>query len=234
MNQRSAAEVLCAARRVWQKAPHMMLRVGRPTLIGDFARYTRHFDLLEVRTDAGKVPRPKRLRTLRESAPPGFVFSVVLPTALAQLDLDLAERDRALAVAEALQTDLLVLSTPASVRPGRRTLERLAAVVDTFAGHRLVWEPTGLFDQHTAARAARDVGVSLVRDLSREAIGPGDVVYTRVKSLGRGGRVSASVVDRLVDKLDGQDAAYVIIDGNGAIGVARELRTMLGAEEEES
>ncbi len=210
----------------------MKLRVGRPALIGDFARYAERFDLLEIRTDAGRAPRRKRLRSFREQAPQGFVFSVVLPASLSSLTQDEDERARVLSMADELDAAFLLLRTPASVRPGKATVERLAGLVSSFEGRTLVWEPAGLFDEETSSVVAKEIGVLAVRDLSCEDSAPGPVSYTRVKSLGHGGRVSSSVADRLADKLEDKDEAYVVIDGRGAFGVAQELRAMLLEESE--
>lgn len=211
----------------------MLLRVGRPTLIGEFARYAERFNLLEVPTDAGRAPRRKRLKSLREEAPDPFTFSVVLPATLSSLDPDDDERGRVLGIADELAAEILLLRTPASVRPGTRTTERLAALIRSFDGRRLVWEPAGLFDAETAGAVAEQVGVLVAHDLSREDAAPGPVVYTRIKSLGHGGRVSASAADRIADRLEDAEAAYVVLDGRGAFGVAQELRAMLTDEDVE-
>jgi uncharacterized protein YecE (DUF72 family) len=212
----------------------MLLRVGRPALIGEFARYAERFNLLEVPTEAGRAPRRQRLKSLREQAPESFTFAVVLPTTLSTLEPNEDERGRVLGIADELAAEFLLLRTPASVRPGARSVERLGALIRSFEGRRLVWEPAGLFDEETSDAVAAQVGILVVRDLSRDDPAPGPAVYTRIKSLGHGGRVSTSAADRIADRLEGAEAAYVVLDGRGAFGVAQQLRAMLTEEDEVS
>src|SRR5580698_1188909 len=60
------------------------LLVGLPALQGDLEKYAKRFDLVEV-CPAEVVPKPATLRRWRKAVPPSFVFSVVLPPAVAEL-----------------------------------------------------------------------------------------------------------------------------------------------------
>jgi uncharacterized protein YecE (DUF72 family) len=108
----------------------MQLHVGQAILTGDIARYARRFDLLELRAEAGKLPRLARLRKWASEVPEGFVFSLLLPRSSSTLESVAAPDealDQALLAADALGAAWLVLQTPASVTPTARSRERVAA-----------------------------------------------------------------------------------------------------------
>ncbi|MBX3127113.1 MAG: DUF72 domain-containing protein [Polyangiaceae bacterium] len=211
----------------------MRLCVGHAALHGSFERYCEELNLLEVPADVGRAPRRQRLQQLREQAPEDFVFSVVLPTAVASLDATPeteAELVRALGIVELLRAEWLLLRTPSSVRPGERTAAKLERLVERLHGQRVAWEPAGLFDDRNTEHLAARLSLTLVRDLSRVDPAPGPVVYTRLRSLGRAGRLPESAAERVADALGEVDEVFVVVDAPGAKSIARQLHEMLGSE----
>src|SRR6185437_2867867 len=106
-------------------------------------------DVVELRPEEGSVPKASTLRKWRKSVPPSFVFSVVLPRAVAALEpgpaLDAALAS-SLEAAAALEARCVVLQTPPQVRPTASNKKRLAAVFDRIPKEGTVrcWEPSGL------------------------------------------------------------------------------------------
>jgi len=209
----------------------MQLYVGRSSLRGDLAKYARRLNLLEIKAEPGRLPRGARLRGWRKAVPEGFVFSVVLPRSAGELLAD-APIDPAISAAEALEASWFLLQTPATVMPGARTLRRLEALKQRLPGdRRLAWEPRGVWEDEVADRAARDLGLYLVRDLAQRPAPPRDeVVYTRLLALGEGARVRQGAIERLAESLEGVREAFVVIEGEGAVRAAQALPELLGTE----
>jgi hypothetical protein len=158
------------------------------------------------------------------------VWSVVFPEAAAALhDLDpSAERlAETLSVAATLDAQWLLLKTPPAARPQTRVkdrLKRFSALVQE-SGRQLVWEPSGLWEARAAADFAEELGVTLAVDLSREALEPREVVYTRLRARGRA--LGENQLLRLLERLADAEQAIVIVDGRGADQVQRWLREEL-------
>jgi len=204
------------------------IHVGQAALTGKLERYARVFDLLEVRA-APTLPSPSRLRRLRGDAPEGFCFSLVVPAKLAELassepDVALVEATRA--AATALGARWLVLRTPAAVAPSARSRARLTRIVEAMRGAAggFAWEPRGVWTDEDAEATASALGVVLVRDLAEHEAPPGPIVYTRLLALGRNARIGAGIIERVAERLEGADEAFVIAEGRGAVGLAKELR----------
>jgi hypothetical protein len=75
------------------------------------------------------------------------------------------------------------------------------------------------------------LGVTLARDPARDDLPAGPVAYGRISSLGAGGRVRGSAIERAADRLAEFEEAYVIIEGDNALRAAKELRSLLGASQ---
>jgi uncharacterized protein YecE (DUF72 family) len=208
----------------------MKLFVGQSELRGDFARYCRRFPLVEVRTGAGKTPRRKRLTAWRESAPEGFVFSVVLPPAVAELsDNSDDELKAALLAADELDAKWLVLRTPASVRPDTRVRARLQELLGLLSRtRRVAWEPAGLWEDDVADKLGAEAGAVVSRDVSRDPPPDGPLVYSRLRTLGHGGRLALGTADRVIEHVYDRDEIYLIVDGGGGLALVRELGELLG------
>jgi hypothetical protein len=81
-----------------------------------------------------------------------------------------------------------------------------------------------------AEAQAEALGVTLARDPSRDDLPEGEVAYGRIQSLGAGGRVRGSSIERAADRLAGFEEAYVVIEGDNALRAAKDLRSLLGVE----
>jgi hypothetical protein len=208
--------------------------VGETRLPKNFKRYARQFSLLEIDCEPGTVPGKARLQACAAVAPAGFVFSLVVPSRLASLEPG-AEFDSAWKasqnIARILHAKWWVVRTPAEARPTRRVRDSLASLVARLKdeGMRVAWEPRGVWDDTAAGETADAVGAALVTDIARDAPRPGKVLYARLLALGRGGRVSLSLADVVVDRMRAYDEAFVVVEGQGA----REIQQALGIQQEE-
>src|SRR5688572_24539043 len=68
------------------RPPMPSVLVGETHLPRDFARYARQYSFLELDCEPGTVPGKARLQSCAAQAPEGFVFSLVVPAALASLE----------------------------------------------------------------------------------------------------------------------------------------------------
>src|SRR4029450_9245607 len=123
----------------------MQLHVGQAMFTGDLGRYARRFDLLEIRSEPGKLPRLSKLRKWSAEVPEGFVFGLLLPRGWSTLESDKASSealDQALEAAGALGASWVVLQTPPSVTPTARSRQRLAAFLEKLprSERRIGWE----------------------------------------------------------------------------------------------
>jgi uncharacterized protein YecE (DUF72 family) len=208
--------------------------VGQAALTGKLERYAKVFDFLEVRA-APALPSPGKLRRLRGDAPEGFQFSVVAPPKLVELgtsepDGGLVELVRA--AADALAARWVALRTPAAVAPSARSRARLARLVDALRGASggIAWEPRGVWTDEDAEATAAELGVVLVRDLAEHEPPPGPVVYTRLLALGRNARIGAGIIERVAERIEGAEEAFVVAEGRGAVGLAKQLRNIESPE----
>jgi uncharacterized protein YecE (DUF72 family) len=212
----------------------MILRVGQSPSKLSVARYGKHLDLLEVRLDNG-APRRRTLETMKSEAPPHLAFAVLVPKPLSSLESDVSEADvlPTLDTARGLAARWIVLRTPPTARPGARTRARLTRLVELLkaAEIAIAWEPTGLLAEADAEALAETLGVTLARDPARDDLPPGAVAYGRISSLGAGGRVRGSAIERAADRLADFAEAYVVIEGDNALRAAKELRSLLGASQ---
>ena len=209
----------------------MLLRVGQSPSALSIARYGKHLDLLEVRLDNG-APRRRTLETMKSEAPPHLVFAVLVPKQVCTLDVD-ATADHvasSLETARGLAARWLVVRTPPTARPGARTRARLTRLVELLkAGETpIAWEPTGLLAEADADELAKALGVTLARDPARDDLPEAAVAYGRISSLGAGGRVRGSAIERAADRLAAFEEAYVVIEGDNALRAAKDLRGLLG------
>jgi uncharacterized protein YecE (DUF72 family) len=207
----------------------LKVHVGKASLVGHIERYAQKFDFVEVRAEPSLVA--KRLRRLREGAPEHFAFSVVAPRELCLLERSIPDRalvDSARSVSEALSARFVLLRTPATVAPSQRTKARLAALVDALRGAAkdVAWEPRGIWTEDESEAFADELGVALVRDLAEQDPPASEVVYTRLLALGRNQRIGSGALERLAERIAAASEAFVIVEGDGAVGVARRLREL--------
>jgi hypothetical protein len=88
----------------------------------------------------------------------------------------------------------------------------------------IAWEPRGVWTDEDAEATASDLGVVLVRDLAEYEPPPGPIVYTRLLALGRNSRIGAGTIERVAERIEGAEEAFVIAEGLGAVGLAKQLR----------
>jgi len=207
------------------------LHFGLPNLKGGLSGYVKSFDVLELRCDPAP-PSAKYLARLRREAPEGFSFVIVAGRALADLagtaPPDLVATTRK--AAEVVGARWLLLRTPASAGPSARTRARLARLVEELKGAALgiAWEPRGAWTDEELVEVASELGVALVRDLAEQDPPPSPVVYTRLLALGRNSRLGSGALERVAERLEGVDEAFIVIEGEGGAGIAKRLRQTLG------
>lgn len=204
--------------------------MGQASLTGKLERYAKVFDFLEVRASPAP-PAPSRMRRLRGEAPEGFQFSLVAPAKLVELatsELDPALVDATRTAATALGARWLLLRTPYSVAPSAKSRARLGRLVAALGGAAtgIAWEPRGVWTDEDAVSAAAELDVALVRDLAEHEPPPGPVVYTRLLALGRNARIGAGIIERVAERIEHADEAFVIAEGRGAVGLAKQLRNV--------
>jgi hypothetical protein len=83
-------------------------------------------------------------------------------------------------------------------------------------------------EDEEADALATTLGVTLARDPARDDLPEGAVAYCRIQSLGTGGRVRGSAIERAADRLADFAEAYVVIEGDNALRAAKDLRSLLG------
>jgi uncharacterized protein YecE (DUF72 family) len=214
---------------VWHTGP-MRLHVGTATLRGNVRAYASRFDLLELRAEKGKLPRRSRLEAMAKEVPEGFVFSVVLPRLVASLEAgERSDEELAFALdaAKALSASWLVIQTEPRVMPSTRTKKALAALVAKLPRDvRLAWEPRGLWEAAEAEAVAEALDIVLVRDVSREPAPDGEVVYTRLRALGRSS-LSLGAIERVAEEIADRELACVVLEGDRAVGAAKSLKQIV-------
>jgi uncharacterized protein YecE (DUF72 family) len=208
----------------------MELHVGTSALGGGIEKYATRFDLVELRAEPGRLPRASKLTEMRKSVGADFVFSIVLPRSVSSLEQkpghegDLAY---ALDAANALSAQWIVLRTEASVMPSSRTRRRLSELVASLGGgRRIAWEPSGVWEEQEAIALATELDAHLVRDASREELPPDEVVYTRLRALGRTS-LSVDALELCAERIVECESACVVIEGEGVARAAKSLREML-------
>jgi len=208
------------------------LHFGLPNLKGHLGGYAKRFNLLEVRADPA-LPSLKYLARLKREAPATFHFSLVLSKVLADLpsgDPDAGAVAATRKAAEVLGARFILIRTPASAGPSARTRAKLARLTEQLAGAAagIAWEPRGMWTDEELVEVAGTLDVTLVRDLAEQDAPPGPVVYTRVLALGRNSRIGSGVIERVTERLEGVEEAFIVIEGEGGAGVAKRLKQSLG------
>jgi uncharacterized protein YecE (DUF72 family) len=188
--------------------------VGETHLPRDFARYARQHSFLELDCEPGNVPGKARLQSCAAQAPEGFVFSLVVPAALASLERG-EEAERAWkamrAIANVLRPRWWVVRTPPSVRPTRKAREDLSALFERLRSPeiRIAWEAHGLWEEAAATETAKALGAHVVFDLAQTAPPSGDVLYARLQAFGRGARVSLGLAEKVAERASGFGEAFI-------------------------
>lgn len=209
-----------------------MLFVGQASLQGDIARYAQHFNLLELHTEPGRLPKPAGLRKWVDAAGDGFAFSLRVPAKVWSADAAEAEVliEYVHTVAATLKPVAYLLQTPATATPTARNKARIAELCERLRRPEiaLAWEPRGLWQAAELEEIAESLDVLLVRDLSRdEEVASGSTVYTRLLALGDATHVRSGVAYDVAEKLAECERAFVVMEGTGAKGAAKIIRENL-------
>lgn len=200
--------------------------VGAQALKGGLSAYGKRFGMVEVIVPAAaqlkQFPSEATLKRWKKEVSPAFEFVVVLGPTTATLapsaEAD-AELEAALMAVRVLQSRMIVLRTPPSVAPSAVTRKRMAALLDRLPtdATAVAWEPRGVWDEEAAARAAKDWGLVLVVDASRDDVPPGPVAYVRLRALGERRSFGAALLERVADAIGERREAYVVIETDGAL-----------------
>lgn len=209
-----------------------MLFVGQASLQGDIARYAQHFNLLELHTEPGRLPKPAGLRKWVDSAGEGFAFSLRVPAKVWSAEAAEAEAiiEYVHTVAATLKPAVCLLQTPATATPTARNKLRIAELCERLRKPEIIlaWEPRGIWQVAELEEYAESLGVLLVRDLSRaEEVELGSTVYTRLLALGDATHVRSGAAYDVAAKLADSERAFVVIEGTGAKGAAKIMRENL-------
>lgn len=210
-------------------SPMPRIHIGLNALQGTLERYSKRFDLVELRPDPAVPIKPQTLRRWRKAVAPTFCFSIVLPSIVAELKPSAAATEaleHALEHARLLEAPIILLSTPASVTPTATNRKRLGELVARLPRDcvQVGWEPAGLWEPEVAQRIAEDLNLVLVRDAAAETLPRGPVVYTRLRGLGEHRRLSASRLDRVINSVRGRREVFVVIETEQAAQLAKKLR----------
>jgi len=212
--------------------------VGETHIPRDFKRYARQYSFLEIDCDPGTVPGKPRLQSCRALAPEEFIFSLVLPSSLASLEVgETADRvwKGAQSVAQILRPRWWVVRTPSSVRPTRKAREDLARLFERLRAPevRIAWEPHGLWEDAAASETATALGVHLIQDIAQQAPAPAPVLYARILAFGRGARIGLGLAERVAERVREFSEAFVAVEGQGAGTIARALGLAVDADASE-
>ena len=205
---------------------NLQLYIGQTQLRGAISRYAAHYNLLEIRGEARRIPRVSVLQRWRAEVSNSFAFAWVLDHEVGRLSGDCtALIEQAISSARALDARWLVVQTNPTVGPSRRTRERLGALFSRLndSGIRLAWEPHGVWQPEEAMALGQEFGVHYVRDISRGETTSERVVYSRLPGLGTAARLSAGALEKSAKNLVGASEAYIVVAGDGA----RKLREHL-------
>jgi uncharacterized protein YecE (DUF72 family) len=169
---------------------------------------------------------------MKSESPPNLVFAVLLPKQISSLENEATQADvtGTVETAKSLGARFIVVRTPPTARPGARTRARLTHLVELLkaAETGIVWEPSGLLAEAEAEAFAETLGVTLARDPARDDLPEAAVAYGRISSLGAGGRIRGSAIEKAADRLAAFDEAYVVLEGENALRAAKDLRGLLG------
>lgn len=199
----------------------MELFVGQTSLKGDFRRYAREFNYVELLAEPQLLPSIKKVRALVAETRDKLQFGVVLSPRVweaggAELQAYF------LKVCAATQPTWVICRTPTSLRPGPSSERELAKKFEELRGlvgqAQLAWEPRGLWEPGAITRAAKSLDVTVVwSGMSPPAgdLGEGPA-YVRFADLGVGARVNEGRLERWAVKAEHCTALYVVVEGRGA------------------
>lgn len=199
----------------------MDLFVGQTSLKGDFRRYARDFNYVELLAEPQQLPNVKKVASLASETAGKVQFGVVLsPRIWEGGGAELQSYFRK--VVRACKPTWVVVRTPSNFRPGSASERDLAKKVEELRAivgdAKLAWEARGLWEPATISRTAAAVGVVPVWDglsLPNGDLGEG-LGYVRFSELGVASRVNEGRLERLAVKAEHCSSLYVVVEGRGA------------------
>ena len=206
------------------------LYIGQSSLRGAILKYSTRFNLLEVRAELERLPRPALLRRWRDEVPSDFEFSILLSREVGRLGANFqTELELGLQAAESLRAKWMVVQTDPTIGPSQRSRQRLQSLFTQIGaeGRRIAWEPHGVWQEDEALMWTRDLGVHLVRDIFRGDIISQDIIYSRMPGIGTSSRMSAGALENAANSLSVAAEGYIIIGGDAAGKAAQYLRGLL-------
>jgi uncharacterized protein YecE (DUF72 family) len=243
----------------------MRVYIGAEKLLGKIETYAKRFEFLEVHCDETWVPAavdasgPSKiarahgptsatLRKWRRALPPGFVFGVIPPKIVRELDATVPGFDDAmrhtLETMKTVQAACFVLRTPASVRPHAALRNKLLALRAKMPKDvvRFVWEPSGLIECAQARKIVHDTDIAIGVDPFLDDVASGPVAFLRMRALGERRSFSTSALASVLEKVleARSNEVFCVFDSHSAHsdaqrlrGVAGELASLLSGRSEE-
>lgn len=213
--------------------------VGENKIPRDFNRYCSQFSLLEIDCERGRVPGKARLIACAEKAPEGFVFCLVVPSILSNLEEhpeSEQEWERITKISKLVKATYWVVRTPAAVRPTRRSRVKLKELFERLRGlgPQVAWEAGGVWDESDAVSTAIELGATPVQDVARAMPLAADALYCRVLALGRGSRVGMGLAERIAERATIFPTALIVVEGSGAATVVKVIKEYADASEDDS
>jgi uncharacterized protein YecE (DUF72 family) len=206
------------------------LYIGQPRLRGAITKYAARYNLIELRAEFGRLPRSALLRRWTEEVPRDFVFSVMLSRQVGSFGKNFqADLDLGLQIAEAVTAKWLVVQTDPTIGPSQRSRRRLQDLFGrlTDSGRRIGWDPHGVWQEEELASWTRELGVYLVRDISRGEVLAEDIIYSRLPGIGTSSRMSSGALEKAANSLLHSSEAYVVVGGDRASKVLQLLRSLV-------
>jgi hypothetical protein len=199
----------------------MDLFVGQTSLKGDFRRYARDFNYVELLAEPHQLPNVKKVASLASETHGKVEFGVVLsPRVWEGAADDLIAYFKK--VVKACNPTWAIVRTPSSFRPGtvseRDLGKRLEELRPLVGAARLGWEARGLWEPAMVTRVAESLQVTPVWDgLSLPSANFGEAPsYVRFSELGVASRVNEGRLERLAVKAEECSSLYVVVEGRGA------------------
>lgn len=209
-----------------------MLFVGQASIKGDFRKYAKHFNYVELLAEPQVLPNLKKLASLTKDVAERVKFGVVLSQRAWGSDgaAFSAYFDK---VVKATNPSWIVVRTPTSLRPGptseRQLQQRFEELRSKSGAVTLAWEARGLWEPPAIQRVARELGVVPVWDgfsLPGFSLGEGEN-YVRFSALGVAGRVNEGRLERLAVQAQESSSLFVVVEGKGALKTRQLLSTLL-------
>src|SRR5690606_23401277 len=184
----------------------LMLFIGQASLSGDITRYAQNFNLVELLAEPGRLPKAAGLRKWASSVESEFAFSLRVSGRLWGADAEASAQmvDYVSQVDEILKPKVCLLQTPATATPTTRNRQKLRTLCEQLRqpNAKMAWEPRGVWEPLELTSLSNDLGVLLVRDLSRQEEAPeGDAVYTRLLALGEATHVKSGAAEEVAEKV---------------------------------